>query len=391
MSPAVSLIAEDILVKRLYTLGLLALISASLLSSPALAQTPAAPAAPAQTTPAKPPTSKQYLTLGKYYYYVGQYDSAYYAFRKALDLDPKSNDSLLGLGRTQLRLRLYSASIESFKKLIQTDSRNTSAYIALSQAYKDQFSSSDDPDTVKTNLDDALRVLKDAEALKPSDVALSAIYNQRALIYAGKKDLPKALEAAAQAARLSPDDDVVLSNQASLLYQSGKTDEALTTLARAVALNPRDAVNRAFLGKLMVQSGKGKEGLTELSRAMRLSPKNAYVLGQYGIAKYVVKEGRDVDAAKKSLEGALQGDSLRYPEFYAYLGRIYLDKNDAKNAKANLAKAVALEPTQAEYRLYYGKALAANGDRTEAQKQFNEALRLDPNFKDAKDALAQLK
>ena len=376
--------------KRFYTLGLLALFSASLLSSPVLAQTPA-PAAPATSAAAKPPTSKQYLTLGKYYYYVGQYDSAYYAFRKALDLDPKSNDSLLGLGRTQLRLRLYSASIESFKRLIQSDSRNTSAYIALAQAYKDQYSSSDDPATVKGNLDDALRVLKDAESLKPSDVNLAAIYNQRALIYAAKKDLSKALEASAQAVRLAPDDDVVLSNQASLLYQDGKTAEALSTLARAVALSPRDAVNRAFLGKLMVQSGKGKEGLDELSRALRLNPKNAFVLGQYGIAKYTVKEGRDVEAAKKSLEGALQGDSLRYPEFYFYLGRIYLDKNDAKNAKSNLAKAVALEPTQAEYRLFYGRALAANGDRTDAQRQYNEALKLQPDYKDARDALALLK
>ena len=128
-----------------------------------------------------------------------------------------------------------------------------------------------------------------------------------------------------------------------------------------------------------------------MSRALRLNPKNAFVLGQYGIAKYTVKEGRDVEAAKKSLEGALQGDSLRYPEFYFYLGRIYLDKSDAKNAKANLAKAVALEPTQAEYRLFYGKALAANGDRTDAQRQYNEALRLQPDYKDARDALALLK
>ncbi len=379
--------------KQRLLLSLLVVGAPMWMGTAALAQKP-----PATTLASsqKPTDAKQYLTLAKYYYYLAQYDSAYYAFRRVLDIEPRNTDALLGLGRTQNRLRLYPASIDTLKILLQNDPKNPSVYIALAQTYKDQYSASDDRDIVKSNLDEALKMLQSAESLNPapSTTNLAAIYNERALLYAAKDDDKKALEAAQKAASLLPENADVLSNLGRLLYKTGDTKGALEALKKASATNPKDALTKAFYGKLLVLSGDQKTGIAELSSALRQSPKNAYIIGQYGVARYLdpVEATRkaNLDDSKKFLETAIKADPLRYPEFYYYLGRISLDGKDCKTAKTHLAKSVALEPQLADYRYQFGRALDLCGDRSAARTQYQAAVKFDPALKEAKDALDKL-
>jgi tetratricopeptide (TPR) repeat protein len=387
-------VLEEFAVKQRLLVGLLALGAPLWMGSAALAQKP--PTTPSATAAKQPTDAKQYLALAKYYYLLTQYDSAYYAFRRVLDLEPRNTDALLGLGRTQNHLRLYPASIDTLKILMQTDPKNPSVYIALAQTYKDQYSASDDRDLVKSNLDEALKLLQSAEGLNPAPNAtsLAAIYNERALLYSAKDDDKKALEAAQKAATILPENSDVLSNLGRLLYKTGDTKGALEVLKKASASNPKDALTKAFYGKLLVLSGDQKAGIAELSSALRQSPKNAYIIGQYGVARYLdpVESTRkaNMDDSKKFLETAVKADPLRYPEFYYYLGRISLDRNDCKTGKSHLAKAVVLEPQLADYRYQYARALDVCGDRTSAKNQYQAALKLDPNLQEAKDALAKI-
>jgi tetratricopeptide (TPR) repeat protein len=385
---------EDFAVKQRLLVSLLALGAPVWMGSAALAQKP--PTTTPTASQKQPTNAKQYLTLAKYYYYLAQYDSAYYAFRRVLDIEPKNTDALLGLGRTQNRLRLYPASVDTLKTLLQVEPKNPSVYIALAQTLKDQYSASDDRDIVKSNLDEALKILQSAEGLTPapSTTNLAAIYNERALLYAAKDDNKKALEAAGKAATLLPENADVLANLGRLLYQTGDTKAALEALKKASATNPKDALTKAFYGKLLVLSGDQKTGILELSSALRQNPKNAYIIGQYGVARYLdpVEATRkaNLDESKKFLETAVKADPLRYPEFYYYLGRISLDRNDCKTAKTHLAKSVALEPQLADYRYQFGRALDLCGDRSAARIQYQAAVKFDPALKEAKDALDKL-
>lgn len=360
----------------------------------AFAQKTTSNSANTPTTNAKPADPKQYLALGKYYYYLGQYDSAYYAFRRVLDLDPQNKEALLGLGRTQTKLMLFSSSIDTLKKLIQLDNKNPSAYIALAQAYRDQYTTSEDRDSVKGNPDDALKILKDAENIHPSELSLAAIYNERALLYSAKNDDLKALEASKKAATLAPENGDVLSNLGRLFFKTGNTKDALETLKRATAANPRDSLTHALYGKLLILGGDYKLGLTALNRALRQDPKNAYILGQYGIALHLdpneASRKSNASDSQKYLETAIKADPLRYPEFYYHLGQIALEQSDCKSGKSAFAKSVALDPQMVEYRLGYAKALESCGDRATAKLQYTEILKLDPNLKEAKDALSKL-
>ncbi len=70
------------------------------------------------------------------------------------------------------------------------------------------------------------------------------------------------------------------------------------------------------------------------------------------------------------------------------LGSLALVRFDALSAVTPLREAVALNPRDAIARNLYGTALASTGRNTEASQQFQEALKLDPDFPNTRFNLA---
>ena len=400
---------------------LLGLLAAAALAGPASAQTtppaPVTPAAPVTTpvpvapvpptVPAVPAVPKaprtipaaNYVALGVYYYDQGNYDSAYVAFRAASEQDARNGEALLGLGRTQAKLRLYSAAIDTLKKLIALDARNTSGYIALAQAYQAQYVGSSDRATVVANLDDALRVLADAEtttraAAGPAlNVNLSKVYNERGYVYRLKGDNTQAITAFKQASSLNPDNAVILYNLGDMYFANGDLTMAIDSLQQAVVADPRDAYSRAYYAKLLALSGNSTAARPEAAQAARLAPTNAYAVGEYGVVSYIAKD--NVTAAAQ-LQAAIKLDPLRYPEFYYYMGRLELDQGLLQAARSDLTKAAALASTNWEYLYYLGLSYERGigvtaPDKLKARDNYQKALALNPNYKLAQDGATRVK
>ncbi|MFC3832505.1 MULTISPECIES: tetratricopeptide repeat protein [Deinococcus] len=385
------------------------LISLLALGAPlgaARAQTPPA-APPAQTAPApavpaapqtRPIPAANYVATGVFYYEQGKYDEAYVAFRAASELDPRNVNALLGLGRTQVKLRLYSAATETLKRLIAIDSRNISAYIALSQAYQQQYIGAGDRASVTGNLNEALRVLADAETLAQAqsgtdrNVSLSKVWNERGYVYKLQGDGPQAIDAFKQASSLNPDNSIFLYNLGDMYYATGNLPLALDYLQQAVIADPRDSFNRAYYAKLLALSGNVSAARPEAAQAAKLAPNNAYAVGQYGVVSYLAK---DTVTAAAQLNAAVKLDPLRYPEFYYYLGRLNLDAGDLKSARENLTRAAALGSSTPEYAYYLGLSYERGAgqvapDRVKARENYQRALKLNPNYKPAQDGLARV-
>ncbi|GHF45844.1 tetratricopeptide (TPR) repeat protein [Deinococcus metalli] len=382
---------------------LIGLLALGLSVGAARAQTqPAAPPAQTQTTPAvpaapqtRPIPAANYVALGVFYYEQGKYDEAYVSFRAASELEPTNSNALLGLGRSQVKLRLYSAAIETLKKLIGVDSRNMSAYIALSQAYQQQYIGAGDRASVAGNLAEALRVLTDAETLAQAQtgtdraVSLSKVWNERGYVYRLQGDGPQAIDAFKQASTLNPDNAIFLYNLGDMYYATGNLPVALDYLQQAVIADPRDPYNRAYYAKLLALSGNLTAARPEAAQAAKLAPTNAYAVGQYGVVSYLAK---DTGTATAQLNAAVKLDPLRYPEFYYYLGRLNLDGGDLKSARENLTRAAALGSSTPEYAYYLGLSYergagAIAPDRVKARENYQRALKLNPNYKPAQDGL----
>ncbi|GGR90097.1 tetratricopeptide repeat protein [Deinococcus sedimenti] len=386
--------------QRNMTGGLLGLM---LLLAPASAQTaPAAPATP--TTPSAAPAAPRpipaanYVAVGGYYYEQGKYDQAYVAYRAAAELEPNNPAALLGLGRAQVKLRLYSAGISTLQKLIALDSRNFDAYISLSQAFVQQYIGAGDRAVVSANLGESLRVLQDAETLATAqtqnrDVWLSRVWNERGYVYKLQGDAGKAIDAFKQAIVLNSENAILLYNLGDMYYAAGNIPLALDNLQQAVILDPRDPFNRAYYAKLLALSGNVAAAKPEAAQAARLAPKNAYAVGQYGVVSYLAK---DSVTARTQLTQAVALDPLRYPEFYFYLGRLALDAGDLKAAREQFTRSSALGSQSAEYAYYLGLSYergagAVAPDRLKARENYERAVKLDPRYRDAQDALNRVR
>ena len=346
--------------------------------------------APAPSAPAAQPqrplySAASYIVLGNAYYGKGQYDSAYVAFRAATESDPRSPDALLGLGRSQTRLRLYGPAIETLQRLLGFDSRNLSGYVALAQAYVAQYIGTSDRASVAGNLDSALRALSDGAVVDPASAVL---FNERSIVYKLKGDYKSAIETSKKAAELNPDDSVILYNLGDLYYASGNLPLALATMQKAVISDPTDAQSRAYYGRLLLQMGRPDDAKLELAQAERIAPDNAYVVGQYGVYGYLT---RDVALARIKLTQALKLDPLRYPEFYFYLGRLEFDAGTLQPARADFTKAAALASGNADYFYWLGRAQEAGGDKLAARDAYTQAVALNPGLKTAQDALSRVK
>ncbi|WP_328774543.1 tetratricopeptide repeat protein [Deinococcus aquaedulcis] len=381
-------------------LGLLITLSlAGAQTAPAAPTTPTSPAAAPATAPAAPRAipAANYVALGVYYYEQGQFDQAYVAYRAAAELDPRNPEALIGLGRSQIKLRLYSAGIETLKRLISLDSRNFDAYISLSQAYVQQYIGAGDRATVSGNLNEALRVLTDAEALAQAgtskSVQLSRVWNERGYVYKLQGDAARAIDAFKQAIALNADNAILLYNLGDMYYATGNLPLALESLQQAVIVDPRDPYNRAYYAKLLALSGNLAAARPEAAQAARLAPKNAYAVGQYGVVSYLAK---DTATARAQLTQAVTLDPLRYPEFYYYLGRLALDSGDLKSAREQLTRAAALGSNTPEYMYYLGLSYergsgAVAADRLKARENYERALKLNPGYKPAQDGLNRVK
>ena len=368
-------------------------------AAPAAAPAPAVPAIAAPTTPVRKIPAANYVALGVFYYDQGNFDKAYVAFRAASEQDPRNAEALLGLGRAQAKLRLYSAALDSLKKLIALDARSTSGYIALAQAYQAQYVGTSDRAPVAGNLDEAIKVLADAETTTRAtggtslNVNLSKVYNERGYVYRLKGDNVRAVAAFKRASSLNPDNAVILYNLGDMYFANGDLVAAIDSLQQAVVADPRDSFSRAYYAKLLALSGNTSAAKPEAAQAARLSPANAYAVGQYGVVSYLAK---DNVTATAQLQAAIRLDPLRYPEFYYYMGRLELDQGLLQAARGALTKAAALASTNWEY-LYYlglsyerGQGVTAP-DRIKARDNYQRALALNPNYKLAQDGANRVK
>ena len=232
-------------------------------------------------------TCEKYTLLGKLYYSNNQLDAAYVAFRQCVTLEPNNTEALYNLGRVEIKLRLYSAAIEHFKKAISVDSKFVSAYLGLSQSYSRQYIDSKDRVTVRNQLDEALRILEDAERVATTNEQKAAVYNERGTIYKYKSENDKALEAYKKALGFVPDSATVLFNLGALQMQVGKYADSVESMRKAVDLEPKNAQNRAFLSKALRLSKDDKTALSEATQAYNLAGgargKDAFVIGHHAV------------------------------------------------------------------------------------------------------------
>ena len=188
------------------------------------------------------------------------------------------------------------------------------------------------------------------------------------------KYIEPARQASLQALSLKPDLASAHVTMGILYLQTAKNDLAAQELDEAVKLDQYNAAAYAALGDLYYRQGRRDQAEPALQKAGNVAPDDWGILQQLG--DYYLDTGKVDKAAEQYQKAAdLVPDNARAQN---NLGIVYRMKNRFSEAKSAFQKACALEPTFTHYR-NLGRVLLEEGNYSEAEKMFNESIRLRPD------------
>lgn len=175
-------------------------------------------------------------------------------------------------------------------------------------------------------------------------------------------------------------------NSADLQIRLGETHRlkgdlraAIEHFRRARQLQPDNADVHVWLALLLHMTGRADEARQHYQDILRLQPDNAIALNN--LAYVMAENGGDLELALTYAQRArlkLPG----VPEVADTLGWIYIKKQLTANALTIYDELVAKYPTNPIYRYHRGMALLQKGDRAEARKELEAALRNRPEPED---------
>lgn len=160
-------------------------------------------------------------------------------YNKSLDLKPQYIPTYICIADTYMFMAMRTKdesynkqALEWFAKAYELDPKNEKLFYAMASFYN-----------YNKRYDEAILKIKKAISLGFNDkhmmIELAKIYNNKAYsLYQKGKDLEKGLEIIEKAIALAPDDGIILSTKAELLYKMNKFEEAYIYIKKAIVLEP---------------------------------------------------------------------------------------------------------------------------------------------------------
>lgn len=186
-----------------------------------------------------------------------------------------------------------------------------------------------------------------------------------------------------------PEDARVHSNFALELTRLGRYEDAILQYKRALQLNPVFSAVHGPLATVLVKAGRTEEALPEFELALQTAPALPDLHNTYGNA--LARTGR-LSEATEEFETAIRLNP-RYAEAHNNLGIALARQGRLDDAKEQFAKAIELNPRFAEAHNNLGIALASSEEAsqaTRAEQEFKAAIAIDSGYADAENNLGTL-
>jgi tetratricopeptide (TPR) repeat protein len=314
-----------------------------------------------------PKDSDSWLMLGRLQKLAQNSSESEKAYKKALEIDPNSEDALTGLAMVYVDLGDTKAAAEALKKVADRNPTGRSLF-ALAGAYEQMREYGLAAEALKKaidltpgnpelkralaqdlvlsdQLDAALKIYQQLVTEEPRDVQSQLRISQ---IYRQKRDFAKAHEASDKAKEIEPTNIEVRYNEAGLFEAEGKTNEALGVLKDLVASTTKRVYNAAEKGnrvKLLEQLGIMYRSAEQYPAAIETFRQIAEVdpdmSGRAAVhVAETYRQAKDLPKAEKEAQTALAknpADRVLRGEYASILA----DQNKSDAAIAEMKKLVA--------------------------------------------------
>lgn len=203
------------------------------------------------------------------------------------------------------------------------------------------------------------------------------------------------LEEAIARHRLSkyPDDFTANFRMGDLSLTNNDTGDAILYFQKAWKTNPRSPLAASELGVAFMSAQKLPEAEQQFRRALEIDPK--YSDARYNLAGAEATNGQWKDAAENYKEVTIEKpDNAKARQ---HLGEVYYlwaddqaKAGDDAAAVVHYRDALVFRPDDVNLHMSLGVALARMKRLSEARSEFEMAVRIDPTFQPAKQALQEM-
>lgn len=194
----------------------------------------------------------------------------------------------------------------------------------------------------------------------------------------------------ARAVAVNPKNERAQRNLGAVYVERKDHAKAIPHFQAAASLNPNDPRTLHNLGAALMRIGDPNSALESLTRAANIDPANADTRNNIGIC--LIRLNRDAEAVAVLREAARLGvaDPILAADIATNLGVALWKSGQSDEAIQTLQRAVERYPGQAKLHNVLGIVFNSKGQRADAIAQFQEALRIDPAFEDARRNLRAL-
>jgi tetratricopeptide (TPR) repeat protein len=172
-----------------------------------------------------------------------------------------------------------------------------------------------------------------------------------------------------------------------VLLRAQKLDDSRKYFEKAKALAPKNVIPLLKLGSIYEMTGQRERLIPTYEAVLKIQPDNGLALNN--VAYHLAETGGDLDQALTYAQRAKQQLPTNN-DVADTLGWIYIKKNLSDDAIKIFRDLLTKDSKRVEWRYHLAMALFQKGDKLEARKEANDALKSAPNEKMEKDIRALL-
>ena len=319
-----------------------------------------------------PDDARIHNNLGAALGHVGRNAEAIPEFEKALELDPQYHATDGNLGRALLAVGRPDEAILSFQKGVQFTPDSADLHNDLGLAL-----------SRKGRIDEAQAEFAKALEINPK---LADAHNNLGTVLGMTGRYAEAIPEFEKALELNPQYHTVYENLGLAQLAAGRPDDAILSFQEGLEYYSQSADLHTHLGVALNRRGRSDEARAEFAKALEINPQDADAQRNLGRALVLIGQ---LDQGIPHLEKAVEIDP-RFAEAHCDLGRALVAEGQFDQATRHLQKALEIRPDLVEAHYFLGESLYYSQARVqEALAHWREALREDPNFVPAMNAMAR--
>ncbi len=313
---------------------------------------------------------------GQAYLLLGKINEARTDLKEIVKLSPNSSSAYANLGRVELVAKNLTEALTHFEKAFSLDKKNFDALNGIISVFKQQKQFAN----AQTRLDQVL-----TENTQPKDVTASLHY-LKADVFIAEKNIEAAQTELNKAIEADGEYLPAYSAYAAILIGQNQTDRALEQYKKVLEKKPSAAVY-SLIGMLEDARQNLDEAEKNYRKALEIAPDSPIAANNLAwlIAAY---DKGNLDEALQLAQSCVNKNS-NVAGYYDTLGLVFYKKGLHAPAIEQFKKAISLDeaeiartgaPANPAYRLRLALAMASSGDKPNAKREVESALRNEKNL-----------